>query len=106
MIHVYEYDGELARRRWTFGLSSALYGNSRMVLNEYAEETRPSTRHRKWIGPKWDAQDERPYNSQLSRPTDVPDWVIKEALRQMPVDIFIGWTNLESKLKTYKISAV
>ena len=106
MIHVYEYDGELARRRWSFSIWGAVYGNGQLVLKEYAEETRETTRKRKWTGLKWDATDERNYNSKLPRPTGVPDWVVREAIRQMPVDVFIGWTNAESKLKTYKISAV
>ncbi len=106
MIHVYEYDGELARRRWSFSQSGALYGNTQLVLKEYAEETRESKSKRRWRDNKWDSFDERHYHSKLPRPTEVPDWVMRDAIRQLPVDVFIGWTNMESKLKTFKISAV
>jgi hypothetical protein len=80
----------LARKVWEFDLRGQF-----LVLTRYAEETRQSKRH-KWRGPQWLSHDERSYCSALSRPTAIPDWVVKKAVRSLTFDIAIGWSNRDS----------
>ena len=84
----------LSRQLWVFDTRDC-----GIVLWEYSEQTRPSTRH-KFIGGRWDRSDERRYHSSLPRPTSIPDWVVAEAarvMREQPISVFIGWPVSEHK---------
>ena len=84
----------LSRQLWVFDTRDC-----GMVLWEYLEQTRPSTRH-KFRGGRWDRSDERRYHSSLPRPTSIPDWVVAEAawvMRERPISVFIGSYDPESR---------
>lgn len=51
---------------------------------------------------RWESMDERAYHSGLSRPTSIPDDVIREAVMMTPVAINVGWTNAESTVAEFK----
>jgi hypothetical protein len=94
-VHVERFsDDGLSVRRWSFSLWS-----NDLVLRDYVEGTRPTKRH-KIKGKGWYADDERSYRSELPRPTDIPDDVIDEAVRQIQIGVFIGWTRPEHLIAT------
>lgn len=98
-----ESEDKLSRQRWTFTETV-----DRIVLTDYAIERRSSPRGR-FKSPKhgesWSNMDERSYASGISRPTDIPIDVIKEALTR-DVDVNIGWHNKESVILTVKTTPI
>jgi len=86
---------KLTRKLWVF--------NSRyneIVLEQYHEQARATTRH-KFKGPLWSSMDERSYYSKLGRPKGLPDWVRAEAekrARDVETVFYVGWFNEESRI--------
>lgn len=92
-INVQRLSGDKLRRQyWRFD-----YVAMCLRLTFYAEQCRETTRH-KWTGPFWSYMDERPYHSKLPRPSSIPQWVVDDAIRQIPrPGVFIGWLNDEMR---------
>jgi len=88
-------DDGLSREKWEFRHTGQM-----LVLSYYAIERRDNAKGRFKAAERldrWVAMDERPYNSGLPRPTEIPPDVIREAA-SFDLDINIGWTNKESRL--------
>lgn len=95
--------GELSREAWDFYVSGRTFSSEQnLVLTRYAVQTRLTKRH-KWIGDVWVSRDERNYCSKLPRPTEIPDWVIQEAIKSLQFHICIGWSNADSVIGTRKV---
>lgn len=86
-----ESEDGLSAKIWEFSLP---YSSNGIVLHAYTEGTRDTKRH-KFKGRFWHSSDER--TATLPRPTEIPAWVIDEAVAQLSVPVFIGWTNDKSK---------
>jgi hypothetical protein len=83
----------LRRRLWTFSLGSGF-----LILVRFANEGRPTPRHKFRPVAKWESSDERAYNSQLKRPESIPAWVVDEALKKLPPPVVtVGWGLPQAK---------
>ncbi len=105
VVDVKSADG-LRRKVWEFLVSHQYtpglsYARRFLTLTRYAEETRPSTRHKFRRVKQWDAMDERSYNSDLKRPAEIPQWVVDRALAQLEGPfVTIGWTREDCVART------
>lgn len=85
-----EAEDRLSAKIWRF----TTY-NGNLVLTSYMEGARATTRH-KYRGKAWSNFDER--SASLPRPTAIPDDVIDEAIAQIKINIFIGWSSEKYKI--------
>ncbi len=87
----------LSRERWEF-----MHNGDYLVLMSYGIERRASAKGRfskATASDRWEARDERAYNSRLPRPTTIPSDVIFEAAART-LTVSVGWTNEASKYCT------
>jgi hypothetical protein len=92
-----EAEDRLSAKIWWFTTHSG-----QLVLHSYMEGERLTTRH-KYRGKAWSNYDER--SSSLPRPTAIPDDVIDEAISQLTIDIFIGFSAEKHKIAERAIVA-
>jgi len=78
----------LTRDLWVFDTNVDM-----LRLTSFHEQVRSRKAGRFKTEAKWDAHDERSYNSSLQRPTDIPEDVVLDALKKIEIRINIGWTN-------------
>jgi hypothetical protein len=100
-------DDELERLVWSF-FANARFGGFGLTLGSFSIERRdkPKGRFRgAVVQDRWQASDERRYNSGLERPTSVPDDVIDEAWRKADRRVFIGWCAPEHEITRLSIGA-
>lgn len=96
-----ESEDRLSCEYWGFNETG-----SQLLLSGYGFMERKSTRHKYRVISKWSGYDERAYYSDLSRPTDIPDWVIREAVSQTKIRVYIGRTNDEGLYKEIAVTPV
>lgn len=87
----YQDEDQLVAKIWVFDTSG-----TKLRLTSYHEASRKTKRHA-FSGPCWDWIDERPYCSQLDRPTEIPSDVIEEAYTKMikKLTVYIGWISCD-----------
>ncbi len=102
MASVYrEAEDRLSRQRWDFTATMASPGGFGLILSRYSIERRKAAKGR-WPAAdspdRWEAMDERFYNSQLPRPSSISADVLAEAWRSIERTTYIGWRTAEHAL--------
>ena len=93
-------DERLSREHWVF----SIHGGALVLTKYFRKQTRKTRRHG-FKGDFWSSLEERRYHSKLERPTDIPDWVIEEAISQIKISVHIGWSSRQHLLKTVSVEA-
>ena len=86
-----EAEDRLSDQLWRFHAYSNGAGQDLVIqLSKYAVRSRPSTRHKMKVDGLWDSHDQRSYHSTIkAADVPLPDDVIQEALRLIPVTIVL-----------------
>ena len=92
---------DLSREVWTF----STMGGFR--LDSYGIERRTSAKGRfknATIADRWMSSDTRRYYSGMNEPETIPQDVINEAIGNMTIRVYIGWSNEDYLFQTVKLS--